>query len=475
MLHSIREEFRQCSRGSKDTITAAELTQHWCKLTEDEEHKSGNGLLSAQDKHVIKLRVSQLMQEMDIKKTGRISMEEWVHYMLLSQSHKASAQINSLLRNALGQQPQILKDLQLMFEAADTAETGSLSFKAIMEMYSRKLWHLRPGNDGRPLTGKELEAGDPDHFARDIVKEMDLNGDDQISYAEFMAYCVGRRKQEVTLHLYDLSNGVGTKLAPYLISHDLEGVWHSGLCVFGKEYFFSRDTVFDEAGATSFGKPHKVLSLGYTLWRQSELHKHIVDELKPKFHRGTYDAIDFNCNNFTNALSQYLLGKNLPDEVYEMAQRLKTSAIIRSIRPILTWWLRDGVVARGNEVSVEAQSDGRVTVDKPLRVGTLVKIHPVEGQGGTVLGLVTTMDGQTIGGGAVFRGGSGGALGDKTPRWDLCGCSYVAQASQLQDKAFVQYFDLSFDPSLGRCRGQLRTELIPHSRLSIERIQEVSC
>lgn len=479
MLHSIREEFKQCSRSSKEFITAPELTQYWCKLTEDEQQRNCNGLLSAQDKQVIKLRVSQLMMEMDIKKTGRISMEEWVHYMLLAQSKRSAVQINSLLLHAMGQQPDILKDLQLMFEAADTAESGSLSFKAIMEMYSRKLWHLRPGsNDGRPLSGKELDAGSADNFAREIIQEMDLNGDEQVSYAEFMAYCVGRRKQEVTLHMYDLSNGLGEKIAPYLISNNLEGVWHTGLCVFGKEYFFSRDTVFDVAGATSFGKPLRVISLGHTLWRQSELHKYIVDEMKPKFHRGTYDAIDFNCNNFTNALCQYLLGKNLPDEVYNMALNLKTSALIRSIRPVLTWWLRDGVVARGNEVQVEAQSDGRVKVDRPLRVGTVVRIHPVEGEGAPVLGLVTTMEGQTIGSSGVSGYPAQGREGDRTPRWDLCGCSYVVPANLLQDKAFVQYFDLAFDPDLGNCRGQLRTELVPHSRLSIEtpeKSDEASC
>lgn len=473
MLLVIREEFRQICRSSKDSISTAELTQHWIKHTEDEQQKIGNGLLSLQDKQVIKLRVSQLMQEMDIKKTGRISMEEWVHYMLLAQTKRSANQINSLLHTAMDQQPQILKDLQLMFEAADKEGHGTLTFNAIMEMYSRKLWHLRPGNDGRPLSGTELDAGDPDQFARDIIKEMDLNGDEKISYAEFMAYCVGRRKQEVTLHLYDLSNGMGQKLAPWILDHSLDGVWHTGLVCFGKEYFFSRDTVFDEAGATSFGKPCKVVSLGYTLWRQSELHKYIVDELKPKFHRDTYDAIDFNCNNFTNELCQYLCGKDLPPEVYNMALHLKSSALIRTIRPVLTWWLRDGVVARGKEVSVESDAEGRVKVDKPLRAGTVVKIFPADcAEGSPILGLVTQLEGQSIG-----PAGDSILQGSKTPRWDLCGCSYVAPANQLQDKAWVQFFDLNFDIELGVCRGELRTEIIPHSRLSVEKMEggETTC
>lgn len=478
MLAGIRAEFRACCSSSDDSISAAELTQHWCKLTEEDQQRYGNGLLSLQDKQVILLRVNQLMQEMDIKKAGRISEEEWVHYMLLAQSKRQATQINSLLQNAMVQQPQILKDLQLMFEAADTHSDGKLSFKQVVEMYSRKLWHLRPGNDGRPLSRKELETGDPDQFARQIIEEMDVSGNEQIGYADFMAYCVGRRKQEVTLNLYDLSNGFADRFGDFIISEHLEGVWHTGLCVFGKEYFFSRDTVFDDAGMTSFGKPHKVISLGYTLWRQSELHKFIVEVCKPKFHRGTYDAIDFNCNNFTDVLSMYLVGKHLPEEVYLMSQHLKTSSIIRSIRPILTWWLRDGVVARGNEVSVEAASDATTRVDKPPRVGTTVKIHPADGEeGAPVFGIVTAMDSQPMMGGSgstLLQGRDFAGQGNKTPRnWDFCGCGYVVPANPQQDKACIQYFDLAFDPQLGSCRGQLRTEYIQLSRLTIEKIEAV--
>lgn len=470
MLQSVREEFSRISSSNKDSITADQLTEHWCKLAEEDQQKYGNGMLSTQDKLVIKLRVDQLVADMDVGKSGKIMQEEWCHYMLLAQSKRQATQINSLLKNAMVQQPHILKDLQLMFEAADTDSSGKLSFKQIVDMYSRKLWHLRPGNDGRPLTRKELEEGDADLFARQILEEMDVSGSEQISYADFMAYCVGRRKSEVTLHLYDLSNGFADKFGDFIVSHHLEGVWHTGLCVFGKEYFFSRDTVFDEAGTTSFGKPHKVISLGYTLWRQSELHKHIVDDLKTKFHRGTYDAIDFNCNNFTNALSNYLVGKNLPDEVFHMASHLKTSAMVRAIRPVLTWWLRDGVVARGNEVSVEAVSDGSVKVDKPLRIGTVVKIHPVEGaEGSPVLGVVTAMDNTPM----ISASAGQGNEGDKTPRWDFCGCGYVQNANMPVDKAWVQYFDLTFDPQLGSCRGQLRTEHLPFSRLTIEKHPEV--
>lgn len=467
MLNSIREEFRQCTKADSNVISSGELTRHWQQLTEEDQLKKGHGLLSLQDKHAIKLRVQQMMNEMDIKSTGAITMEEWVHYMLLAQSKQAAIQINSLLKVALQRSPQILKELQQMFEVADQADNGLLSFRSIMEMYSRKLWHLRPGNDGRPLSGKELEAGDPDKFARDIIQEMDLDGDARISYAEFMAYCVGRRKQEVTLHLYDISNGLANKISPYMVSKQLEGLWHSGLCVFGKEYFFSRDTVFDEAGGTSFGKPKKVINLGVTLWRQSELHKYIVDELKPVFHRETYDIVQNNCNHFTDRLCLFLLGKHLPEEVLEQTGVLTSSTTIRMLRPVLNWWLRDGVVARVNEKNIEAEAVRQVVADKALKPGTVVRILPAgEASGTEVLGVVSTTDGQ------MSRSSPGCLSSDTgcglTPRWDVCGCSYPVRSPGPTDKASVEYFDLSFDNTAGTCRGQLRTELFPRSRLQVE-------
>eukprot|EP00971_Amphidinium_carterae_P038694 760694-Amphidinium_carterae.1 len=41
--------------------------------------------------------------------------------------------------------------------------------------------------------------------------------------------------------------------------HAVQGIWHSGIVVFGKEYYFSKDTMFDEAGRTGFGRPTKVV------------------------------------------------------------------------------------------------------------------------------------------------------------------------------------------------------------------------
>ena len=40
---------------------------------------------------------------------------------------------------------------------------------------------------------------------------------------------------EVILHVYDLTKGMARTLAPAFLGIELEGVWHSGVVIFGSE------------------------------------------------------------------------------------------------------------------------------------------------------------------------------------------------------------------------------------------------
>ena len=42
----------------------------------------------------------------------------------------------------------------------------------------------------------------------------------------------------VVVRLYDLSHGTARQLAPALLGMDIEGIWHTGVFVFGREYFY---------------------------------------------------------------------------------------------------------------------------------------------------------------------------------------------------------------------------------------------
>lgn len=479
----IREEFAHCCRSQSETINAKELARRWQVVAEDEQWLKGYGPLSDQDKRVIAFRVAQLMHDMGLRREGRVTLNEWVHHLLLIESGPAAVQVNSVLQVAMKKHPQILEELQQMFDTADTTKSGSLSFKQIVQMYSRKLWHVRAGKDGRPLSDAELAAGDPEQFAREIIEAMDLKGDERVTYAEFMAYCLGRRKEEVKLHLYDLSNGIGEQFSDTLLGVHIKGVWHTGVVCYGREYFFSRDTVYDTPGETSFGKPCKVVDLGYTVWRQEELHSHIVEELKPIFHRDTYDALDCNCNHFSAAILRYLNNSVLPEEVLRQPEFLQNAYWVRAIRPVLNWYMRDGVVARDQDTSkgVEKPSDLRrkLGADCPtLMPGTCVKIEPLNGGGPLTWGMVCSPEGRpdgnpdsrTVTGNTVQEG----AIRTATSIFSCgCHCSDIVPMTHGEPLVCVRYFSLSLADPRTRNPGQLVTEMVPRVRVIAAKLDEI--
>jgi len=204
-------------------------------------------------------------------------------------------------------------------------------------IYGRKLWHLRPGTkDCPPKRRSDFSYRSPDEFIRNTAKALELDGGSKVTAADFLALCLGRRQWEVTLHLYDLSRGVAQVLSPWLLKEQLEGIWHTGLVVFGKEYYFGGDIYYDTPSKTGFGTPRIAIHLGHTLRQKDELHAFIVDELKPVFTREAYDAARNNCNHFTDKVSMYLVGRHIPDEVLRQPELMMQSSLGRALRPILT-------------------------------------------------------------------------------------------------------------------------------------------
>jgi hypothetical protein len=45
-------------------------------------------------------------------------------------------------------------------------------------------------------------------------------------------------KFEVTLYLYDISNGMAKSFSPMFLGKTIEGIWHTGLVVYGNEYYY---------------------------------------------------------------------------------------------------------------------------------------------------------------------------------------------------------------------------------------------
>ena len=50
---------------------------------------------------------------------------------------------------------------------------------------------------------------------------------------------------EVQLYVYDISQGLTKQFGPTLLGIPIEGIWHTGVVVYGQEYFYGGGISYD--------------------------------------------------------------------------------------------------------------------------------------------------------------------------------------------------------------------------------------
>lgn len=278
--------------------------------------------------------------------SGQVEIDEWIHHMLLHHcGHKCArgiAEMKALLESAAVADAGILDSLVQLFKEAQPSGRGRRGFVDTVTMYATTLWQYTRRreaglDDGAPYVqhagSLQLSSYDPSLFAATIVACVDPV--DDVSYDDFAAHFLGRRRQEVVLFLYDLSKGRAHMLSKWLPIPTLDGLWHTGLVVFGWEYFYAGELLCDAPGRTMFGSPEKSISLGYTLRTRKELHHFLVSEIKPNFTREMYDPMGHNCNHFSDKLSNWLCGSHIPVDVLHQQNQFMDLAAIRFLMPLL--------------------------------------------------------------------------------------------------------------------------------------------
>lgn len=138
----------------------------------------------------------------------------------------------------------------------------------------------------------------------------------------------------VKLLIYDITNGMAKNFSQMLIGRRVEGVWHTGLVVFDTEYYFGGGICKDKPRQTPYGIPVKEISLGYT-HLPKDLFEEFLVEIKDKYSASTYNLLNNNCNHFTNAAAEFLMGKGIPDEILKQHEVLLNSPMGSMIMPML--------------------------------------------------------------------------------------------------------------------------------------------
>ncbi|CAN0846193.1 Desumoylating isopeptidase 1 [Linum grandiflorum] len=138
----------------------------------------------------------------------------------------------------------------------------------------------------------------------------------------------------VTLNVYDLSQGLARQLSTTFLGKAIEGIWHTGVTVYGNEYYFGGGIQKDAAGRTPYGTPLKVVELGVTHVPQ-DVFEMYLDEISSRYTAETYSLLKHNCNNFSNEVAQFLVGASIPDYILQLPNEVMSSPMGSLILPMI--------------------------------------------------------------------------------------------------------------------------------------------
>ncbi|KAG5567299.1 hypothetical protein RHGRI_002755 [Rhododendron griersonianum] len=139
---------------------------------------------------------------------------------------------------------------------------------------------------------------------------------------------------KVSLNVYDLSQGLARQLSMTFLGKAIEGIWHTGVVVYGNEYFFGGGIQHCSAGVTPYGTPIKVADLGLT-HVPKDVFELYLEEISPRYTAESYSLLTHNCNNFSNEVAQFLVGATIPDYILNLPNEVMSSPMGALILPMI--------------------------------------------------------------------------------------------------------------------------------------------
>lgn len=171
----------------------------------------------------------------------------------------------------------------------------------------------------------------------------------------------------VVLHLYDLSQGMARTMSMAMIGKQLDGIWHSGIAVFGVEYFYGGGICAAPAGRAIPHLSYQEIPLGVTTKTQVEL-EGFLQTINHRFTQATYSLLRHNCNNFANEVAVFLTGKGIPEHIIRLPQEFLSSPMGATLAPMIEMMeqrMRDELVGGGRGLNPFGHIQGRVPLFPP--------------------------------------------------------------------------------------------------------------
>ncbi|KAG5885932.1 hypothetical protein JTB14_010961 [Gonioctena quinquepunctata] len=132
----------------------------------------------------------------------------------------------------------------------------------------------------------------------------------------------------VNLYIYDLSGGMASRISPMLLGKKIDGIWHTSIVVYNREYFFgSRGVESCNPESTALGKPLRVENLGETQVPYSVFIDYLNGLSESSYAGNTYSLLRHNCNNFSQEIAQFLCGASIPKYILDLPNEVLNSSL----------------------------------------------------------------------------------------------------------------------------------------------------
>jgi hypothetical protein len=130
----------------------------------------------------------------------------------------------------------------------------------------------------------------------------------------------------------------------------IDGIWHTSIHVHGKEYWFGHGMQVGIPRKTEFGQPKEVLQMGETEVDEEGFQEYL-EKLQPRYNVGTYNLTNHNCNNFSDEVCEFLVGKNIPEDIVSLPSDVLDTEFGQAIKPMLEVFENRMKNTKGHHVS----------------------------------------------------------------------------------------------------------------------------
>lgn len=142
---------------------------------------------------------------------------------------------------------------------------------------------------------------------------------------------------QVQLAVYDLTRGMARTMSQAILGQRIDGIWHTGIVVFGYEYYFGggiQKTAWGVFAQSNQLPPVQVLEMGNTTKTMQEFEAYL-STIQSRFTMMTYDLIHNNCNNFADTICQFLVGNGIPNHIVDLPRIVFSTPGGAMLRPMI--------------------------------------------------------------------------------------------------------------------------------------------